>query len=83
MGQGGLFSENEPAAGRAVLQRHGLHLHATVFIDDLLLCGVNGVEHHLIFQSVAEIAYLPFQRFLQVLMCIDVQGCCASEQSEG
>ena len=82
MRQRGFLAEYESATRHAMAQRHRLYLYATVFIYHLLLRRVDGMEHDVILQSVAEIVNLRLQHGLQVLMGIDMQGGGATEHAE-
>ena len=81
--QAGLFAEHVAAAGNAVLQGDGADAEALVFVDDLALCGVYGVELNGKRQSIAKGVKLQFQYGLQFGRRIDAQHAGAAQQGEG
>ena len=66
-----------------MLQGNTLHRDAPVFIDNLALGGIYGIEHHLETQIMGEELNLPIQFRPQCLWRVDVQFGGAPQQSEG
>ena len=83
MRQCGFLTEQIAAARHTVLERNGLHGHTLILVDHLLKCRLNGMEHHLIFQSVTEHIHLCLQHRFQCRRCIDMQGSRTSQHTKG
>ena len=83
MWQGWFLLEQEPTTLYAVLQWNGGHGERLVFINHCIDSGINGVKHHIIFQTVAEELKLAFQHRLIGGRGIDVQGVDPAQHTKG
>ena len=79
MWQRGFLTKKESATWYPVLQRQCLDSNASILIDNLMACGVNGMEINRIFQSLTEEIYLRFQHLLIHFRGIYCQRCCSSK----